>query len=52
MAAVSIAGWAGLGHCRPHLAADGGGLILGGAGLEQGAPDLGNGRRLGDEPGG
>jgi hypothetical protein len=37
---------------RSDLAADGGGLVLGGAGLEQRSADLGDGRRLGDEPGG
>jgi hypothetical protein len=37
-------------NCRPHLAADGSGFVLRGAGLEQGAPDLRDRRRLGDEP--
>src|SRR5918996_4747587 len=36
----------------PYLAADGGGLVLGGSGLEQGTTDLNDRRRLSDEPGG
>jgi hypothetical protein len=39
------------GHGRPHLAAYRGGLILGGAGLEQRAPHLRDRHRLGNEPG-